>query len=616
MRGRMRSCVRVVNRRVVALLFVPLLHAATVRVVDPLGVSAERPAGSAVVTLTVPADPPRIRCDILIIGGSTGGVAAALAAARGSRSVCLTEETNWVGGQFTAQGVSALDENRYIETTGATALYAGFRQRVRDYYRAHYQLSAQARAEKHLNPGACWVSALCFEANAGLQALEQMLEPLERAGTLHVYLRTKAVAAKRTGRHVDSVLTYNFETRQFRQFEARYVLDATDLGELLPLLDLDFTQGAESRAQTGEPDAPLEANRADIQRITYPFVLKRGGNAAPISKPAGYEHFKATQPYSLVIDYGHGKRLTYSLFEKAPGTPGSFWEYRRLTASFNFQPGGSPPEFSMVNWPANDYCAAGLLSSDPLAQAEALQSAKRVSLGFAWWLQHESGYSGFALARDALGSMDGLSQFPYIRESRRIHALTTIREQQISAADQKGSRAARFADSVGIGLYPIDVHTCTRTNIVAETKPFQIPLGALIPRDVDNLLAASKNIGTTHITNGAYRLHPVEWAIGEAAGTAALFAVESDATPAEIDRTPCLLEQLQRKLLAGGAPIYWFDDLLRSDRAFAAVQLAATRGVLKAGGIDLHAPNSSSARETARAYWNRAGGCVAPHLQE
>ena len=51
------------------------------------------------------------------------------------------------------------------------------------------------------------------------------------------------------------------------------------------------------------------------------------------------------------------------------------------------------------------------------------------------------------------------------------------------------------------------------------------PLGALIPVRAENLLPANKNIGTTHITNGCYRLHPVEWSIGEAVGALAVIAL-------------------------------------------------------------------------------------------
>src|SRR5690606_26382289 len=108
---------------------------------------------------------------------------------------------------------------------------------------------------------------------------------------------------------------------------------------------------------------------------------------------------------------------------------------------------------------------------------------------------------------------------PYIRESRRIRAEFTVTEQQVGVEARQGlgasNRSEIFDDSVGIGYYRIDLHPSSggpegpRTYVDIASHPFQIPLGALIPERVENLLPANKNLGTTHITNGCYRLHPV-----------------------------------------------------------------------------------------------------------
>jgi hypothetical protein len=250
-----------------------------VHVLDVQRVRADQPARAAILTLTIPRKTQQVFCDVLVVGASTGGVAAALAVARENHSVCMTEETNWVGGQMTAQGVSAFDGNAYIETTGATASFEELRHGIRKYYREHYRLSTLGRGQKFLNPGNCWVSRLCFQAPVALKVLTSMLEPYEDSRLLRIFLRTKPVKVERQGRGIES---------------------------------------------------------------------------------------------------GKGK-----------------------------------------------------------------------------------GYPGFELITTALGSPDGLSQFPYIRESRRIQALATIKEQEISAVYQKGPRTALFPDSVGIGLYSIDIHGCS-----------------------------------------------------------------------------------------------------------------------------------------------------------
>ncbi|HLS13481.1 MAG TPA: FAD-dependent oxidoreductase, partial [Beutenbergiaceae bacterium] len=91
--------------------------------------------------------------------------------------------------------------------------------------------------------------------------------------------------------------------------------------------------------------------------------------------------------------------------------------------------------------------------------------------------------------------------------------------------------------------------------------PFEIPLGALIPQTRTNLLAGCKNIGTTHITNGCYRLHPVEWNIGEAAGVLAATCLADDTTPHQVHADPALVTRLQERLVADGVELAWPDGV-------------------------------------------------------
>ena len=195
---------------------------------------------------------------------------------------------------------------------------------------------------------------------------------------------------------------------------------------------------------------------------------------------------------------------------------------------------------------------------------------------------------------------------PYIRESRRIVARTTVLEHDVSAHFQPGPRAAPFADSVGIGWYPIDIHRsgAEDVGVSCRTRPFQIPLGALLPERMTNLIAAAKNIGTTHITNGCYRLHPVEWNIGEAAGALAAFALERRLTPAAVHASP--LGAFQRSLLTEGVPLAWIVDVGVHHPSFAAVQTLFMSGRLDIGlRFEPDAP-------LGEADWQRWGGSGPP----
>src|SRR4029453_11572088 len=161
-----------------------------------------RKAGVAVVECGTPG--PRVeetRCDVLVVGGGTGGIAAALAAARAGRRVCLLEETDWIGGQLPAPGVSALDEHEHIERFGGTRSYYALREAIRAHYR---RLSPAVAAEPHANPGRCWVTRLAFEPRVAVAALHDMARPFVDSGRLVILTRTKAANAQVTADRVES----------------------------------------------------------------------------------------------------------------------------------------------------------------------------------------------------------------------------------------------------------------------------------------------------------------------------------------------------------------------------------------------------------------------------
>ena len=272
--------------------------------------------------------------------------------------------------------------------------------------------------------------------------------------------------------------------------------------------------------------------------------------------------------------------LDYRLYDTMPGTKGGLWTYRRLLDRASF-PGAVSHDLTLFNWPGNDYRDRSILDCPPIEAARALQDAKRVSLGFLHWLQTEAPAAGARLGApeirlrpDVMDTDDGLSKHPYIRESRRIKSVKTILEQEVSARYQHGPRAAHFADSVGVGWYPIDIHRSGPDDVGAScrTQPFQIPLGALLPVRIGNLIAGGKNLGTTHITNGCYRLHPVEWNVGEAAGALAAFALDEHVAPAAVRARSDLLKRFQHRLLREGVPLAWLIDIGVNHPEFASRQ--------------------------------------------
>ena len=127
----------------------------------------------------------------------------------------------------------------------------------------------------------------------------------------------------------------------------------------------------------------------------------------------------------------------------------------------------------------------------------------------------------------------------------------------------------------------MDVHGCKGNGcqpLYISALPYQIPTNALIPIRLTNLLPACKNLGVTHITNGAYRVHPGEWAVGEAAGALAAYSIANSTTPAAVASTPTQLKGFQHLLLAAGVPLYWWTDVTFDMPTFTAVQLLGVNG--------------------------------------
>ncbi len=545
--------------------------------------------------------PSEMVCDVLVVGGGTGGCAAALAACRAGKRVIVTEPCEWIGGQLTSQAVPP-DENRWIETHGGTASYRAYRRAVRRYYQDAYPLNAAARYDPELNPGTGWVSRLCCEPKVAYAALLQLLSPYESQGLLRIVRYVEPSAATVDGDRVQSVTLRSLRGEPDVTVTAPYVLDATELGDLLPLTGTEFVVGAESQDETGELHArPGAADPNNVQAITWCFAMgydPMPGADHTIVRPAQYARWRAYVPE--VAPAWTGKLLSWTdcmpwsleprhnvLFphelDPAAGRKGNaFFAYRQIVGSRNWDRDRAPHEATMVNWPMNDYIEADLMSDDPEERRRALEESRQLSLSLLYWLQTEApnwstgglGYPGLYPRGDATGTNDGLAQAPYIRESRRIRARFTITEQHVGTEartgirylpdrpmDERliGVRGESYPDSVGIGHYRIDLHISTGGDnyIDISSFPFQIPLGALIPVRMRNLVPACKNIGTTHLTNGCYRLHPVEWNIGESAGALAVFCLNHGVEPAQVYESEALLKDFQASLVRQGVPLAW-----------------------------------------------------------
>lgn len=525
--------------------------------------------------------------DILIVGAGLGGIAAALAAADRGTNVVLTEEYPWIGGQLTSQAVPP-DEHPWVEEFGITARYRALRDGIRDVYRRRYPLIDGARDRADLNPGAGWVSKLCHEPRIAVGVLEEMLAPHRSTGRIRLLERTRPIAATVDGDRVTGVTLESVVGEGTIIVTAPYVIDATETGELLPLTGTEFVTGFESSAETDEPSAPETAQPENIQALSVCFAVEHVDGDHTIERPENYDFWREYAPAAWqgerMLSWQAPNPRTLQIgtraFEPNPGDDvlevdadqsrnagdQNLWNFRRIAARDLFEDGFYASDICLVNWPSIDYFVAPVIGATRDEELAHYEAARQLSLSMFYWMQTEApradgglGFPGLRLRPDVMGSADGLAQAPYHRESRRIRALTTITENDVSYAIRGDEGATRYEESVGVGMYRIDLHPSTGgdTYIDVASTPFEIPLGALIPQRVTNLLAANKNIGTTHITNGCYRLHPVEWNIGEAAGHLAAFCVANGTTPHAVHADTTQRAAYQGELDATGVERHW-----------------------------------------------------------
>ncbi|NEP14421.1 MAG: FAD-dependent oxidoreductase [Symploca sp. SIO2C1] len=638
---------------------------------------------SSLMPQPVLATPPRtpdetVECEILVVGGGLAGSAAAYEGLLAGRTVCLTEITDWVGGQISAQGTSALDERAtQRELLFYPRGYLELRERIEEYY-------------DQLNPGECWVSESCFLPRDAHSVLFDILQEAaeEGEGTLKWYPSTVVkeldVVGSNSGENIQSAIAiehqpavgapplntfplsqtiedwYRYEdSPRFEKTILRfvpkqgntanwYVVDATETGELIALADVPYNLGVDPISYLNPSASSSTPDPYCTQGFTYTFAMKATEESQNHEMPSFYPQYEPYYSYELERLADFGLVFTYRrIWSPESGEPTKFGGIGYTTPT--------PGDISMQNWTwGNDfrpgtaqdnlvYTRDQLQASGQLSpggwlgglRTESLRKAEEISQGYFYWLvegttdsqlgdgvkQQHPNHRYLSGLDSPMGTVHGLSKYPYMREGRRIIGRPsygysqgfTVSEVDISRRDYRDeyyqqtlspdtyrrlwavlagleapsvlsgklapeevsrrTRSTIYPDSVGIGHYAIDFHPCMNltppeapgnTEREGERRgqgaayPFQIPLRAMIPQKVDNMLVAGKSIATSHIAAAAYRVHSFEWSSGAAAGTAAAFALETGIAPHqlvnEIPPQNPKLQLLRRRLEENGNP--------------------------------------------------------------
>jgi hypothetical protein len=556
--------------------------------------------------------------DIVVVGGSFSAPAAAIEAARANPSlqILLLEPSDWIGGQATTQGVSAID---YPWHQPAQALVKDFPTTYlpsdyRDFITRIKNAPAAAPGDGYAGDGACWVSRESYDPRTGAWAIDQMLAQfsnitVRKMTVLKSTSTTTVNDANGSGKVITGLTTitrtpangYVPHTKFFSQEvgdwysatnSADYtksvdtvapvnvgrglvVIDATEYGDAMVLAGADYTLGRESTtekfAENGTAPATQETGS---QAIVYPFAMTGASTVAT------EDWLKSL--WSDFNSYYADKNANY--FSLGSTSWVRVWTYRRLknvgTAFANDT--ANQGDVTMQNWnPGNDYPFGTIFKNKANAAAEVsdwfgglnvpqLSAAEKHAVAWYFWMKANKtvGFdTRLALGSNPLNMMGtgyGLSRMPYLRCGRRVVGLENFRIMERDFNDSKapnynGKTSTRYFDTLGIGSYAVDVHgTVGSTGVLPHIElpgPFYIPLRALGSSNVRNLLVSGKNMAQTYITNAAYRLHTIEWASGAGAGAAAARMSTDSLTNYGI-LTPSKIRQIQSGLQARN-PIHW-----------------------------------------------------------
>lgn len=479
--------------------------------------------------------------DILIIGGGAGGTSAGIQAAKMGAKVQIIEATPWLGGMLTSAGVSAIDGNHELPS----GIWGEFRQKLRDHYGG-----AEALATG-------WVSHTLFEPSVGNKILQEIADILN----LDIVFNAKYTSIEK----LDDGWSVSYQQKgKTYVSSARILIDATEIGELLPLVGADFRLGMDAKSDTGENEAPDSANQI-VQDLTYVLVLEDKGDTPGkkglVKKPNDYN----PQAYECACNRESGEM---------------FGGVSSCEQMLNY--GKFPNNKYMINWPncGNDfYLNWPELTTDD--RQNKLKEAKDFTQGFVYYIQNELGFKNLRVAEE-FPTGDNFPMIPYDREARRIKGKVFLTVDHLEHPYDFNL----YRTGIAVGDYPIDHHHDKNPEapeidfINIKIPSYNIPIGSLVPENVDNLLVAEKNISVSNIVNGATRLQPVVLGIGQAAGAVAAIAISENKKPSEIS-----IRKVQNALLQYNAYLMPFIDVKKEDSAFVAMQRIGATGILKGSGI-------------------------------
>lgn len=479
--------------------------------------------------------------DIVIVGGGTSGVVSAIQSSRMGSKTLLIEESNWLGGMLTSAGVSAMDGNYKLPS--------GFLKEFRDSLVSHYG---------HLDSlKTGWVSNTMFEPSIGNQILKDIVNSQK-----NLTIKYNSVVDK-----VYKNEKFVIKIKGGNSYESRVLIDATELGDIIPMLNLPYSIGMDSNKKFKEDIAPSRANNI-IQDLTYVMILKDYQKDMTIDKPKNYDRNE------FICSFDSGE---------CAQTDKKLWSKDKLISY-----GKLPNNKYMINWPinGNDYYTNSIEMSikDRLLNYE---KAKQKSLRFLYFIQTEMNYNNLSIDYDEYQTKDGFPLIPYHRESRRSDGMVTLTLNDIKSPYSNNNPIYRTG--IAVGDYPVDHHHGAYENYINLPKldfypvpSYSVPIGSLIPKGIDNFIIAEKSISVSNLVNGTTRLQPVVMQIGQAAGILAHLSIKNNQSIKYVN-----IREVQSEILKNKGYILPYADVKSDHPNFISYQKIGACGILRSEGINI-----------------------------
>lgn len=548
--------------------------------------------------------------DVVIVGGTPGGIMTGIAAARMGKTSVILERTGHIGG-LPANGLGATD----IGTRGATTgLFAEFVGRVKQFYVQKY--GADSKQVQDCSNG------FHFEPSVGEAVLEQMIG--DHKDKITVLKMRQFDSDPKNVDIVDDriqvIRILNRETKQLEEYKGKVFIDATYEGDLGAAANVPFRLGREGKDEYNEvgagrvykywggPEAEGSTFQGDnaVQSYNYRLCLTNNpANRVEVEKPG---HYNRDEYVSMIEDVWTGRHTGRQMLSVTPAMleenrkyiaagnpskiPGDVWGIARVTNMVklpNDKTDANNQHLAFIstdlpeeNWP---WPTSGWEWRDAFAAR-----LRSYTQGLIWFAQNDKALPAhfrkaakeWGLAKDEYTDNDHFPRQVYVREGRRFEGLYFFTARDATPV-APGKRPVVHESSITASHYSLDSHAVRKREpgrvhldgfLSYPSAVYTVPFGVIVPKVIDNLLIPVPVSGS-HIGFSTLRMEPCWMALGQAAGIAASLAIDDECKIKNVDRG-----KLQSILLAQGATLMYYRDLKPQDDDFEMVQVLGLRGYL------------------------------------